>query len=285
MAPTRLAAAGPTPKAAPTTQNNGIKKVTPPSKGAEQHIYVVTRQIVDPYNCHDSHEIRGTFKSLAAANAAARKDLISDWDKDYFETYEIEEVSGMVHIVAACPEGKEMVVMVEKAEVKKGAAKKAADKTNAAENNAVKNAVKNVTIVVPPPPKEITMYQVTRHTIDYHHDYNGGLQDTDIQGSYLSRKKANAVARRNLLDDWDRDFFEEYEEEVVGGLVTITAVCPEGEEMTVSVVEGKLDIGDAKIIGLDEEEEEEGEGDEEDEEDEEDDDDDDDDDESTEELE
>lgn len=79
------------------------------------------------------------------------------------------------------------------------------------------------------------MYVVSRETIDYHNDPSGGLHDTEIIGTFSSRHEANKVARTNLLNEWDEDFFETYDIEEENGLVTVTATCPEGEEMTVTV--------------------------------------------------
>src|SRR5271170_551820 len=95
----------------------------------------------------------------------------------------------------------------------------------------------------PSKPAERTMYIVTRETIDYHNDPRGGLQDKDIVGIFPSRNKANKAARADLLNEWNMDFFESYEVDEEDGLVTVTAVCPEGEEMTVTVEEGQLDEG------------------------------------------
>src|SRR5271168_3765684 len=60
----------------------------------------------------------------------------------------------------------------------------------------------------PAKPAERTMYIVTRETIDYHNDPRGGLHDTAIVGTFSSRNAANKVARTDLLNSWNRDFFE-----------------------------------------------------------------------------
>ncbi|OBT64412.1 hypothetical protein VE03_05786 [Pseudogymnoascus sp. 23342-1-I1] len=54
MAPTRPATDDPTPRSAPTTQNNGIKKAPKPS---EQHLYIVSRETFDPHGTRDKYEI------------------------------------------------------------------------------------------------------------------------------------------------------------------------------------------------------------------------------------
>lgn len=328
MAPTRPATNGPTPKSAPTTQNNGIKKT---SKPAEQQLYIVTRETNDPEGTHDNHEIVGTFKTLAAANAAARDDLIKRWGRDYFDTYEASEVDGMVHVIATCPDGEEMVVMVEKSGLRKaspppkaveqctytviretidpdnchdnleilGSYDTLAAANEVARNNMVEewgtdyfeeveveevDGMVQVNAMCPDgeamcvrveksevkksgvakntasenlavgAPQEITVYHVSRHTIDYHHGPDGGMQDTAIKGTFLSLAKANECARRDLVDEWDKDFFEEYNETVRDGMVTIKTSCPEGEEMNVYVEKGKLFTGGLQLGELVEEE-------------------------------
>ncbi|KFY16763.1 hypothetical protein V492_01102 [Pseudogymnoascus sp. VKM F-4246] len=330
MAPTRPAQNGPTPKTAPTTQNNGIKKTSKPS---EQQLYVVSRETNDPEGVHDNHEIVGTYKTLATANAAARDDLIKGWGREYFDAYESSEVDGMVRVVAACPDGEEMVVLVEKAGVRKTPAPKAVKQstytvtremvdpyqchdcheilgtydTLAAANEVARNnmieewgtdyftefvveemdgmvhvaamcpdgesmvanvektevarssvagnsAVESLAVGAP---GEITVYHVTRHTVDYHHDPDGGLQDTMIMGTYLSLEMANEAARRDLVDEWGDDHFPEYEETVINGMVSISAGFPEGEEdINVYVEKGKLFTRGMQLQGPGEVEEE-----------------------------
>nr|OBT79663.1 hypothetical protein VF21_01264 [Pseudogymnoascus sp. 05NY08] len=412
MAPTRPATNGPTPKSAPTMQNNGVKKSSRPT---EQQLYVVSRETNDPEGVHDNHEIVGTYKTLAAANAAARDDLIKGWGREYFDEYEASEVDGMVHVVATCPDGEEMVVMVEKSMVEKSMVEKSgvrkatpppkaveqqsslfcaetlaeanaaarvyftrgpareifeiqevkevngmvnvyakshdgfldvgvfvhknmaspskvaaplnpdaeftytviretldpyerSDKyeilgaydtlavaNEFARNNMIEewgrdyfekfevhefrgmvkvnarcpdgkgiyvrvdkaeakksSVAENLTDGVP---EELRVYHVSRHTIDYHNDPNGGMQYTVIKGTFLSLLKANECARRDLLDEWDEDFFEEYEETVHNGMVTIKTSCPEGEEMTVNVEKGTLFTDVEELEEVEEEEE------------------------------
>ncbi|KAJ7664944.1 hypothetical protein B0H17DRAFT_1091287 [Mycena rosella] len=75
------------------------------------------------------------------------------------------------------------------------------------------------------------IYHVMRHTDDYH---NGG-SETEIRGTYVTLKEANAAARVDLTKDWSMDFFDTYEVEVEDGMVSVTAECPEGEVMNVYV--------------------------------------------------
>lgn len=323
MAPTRPATNGPTPKSAPTTQNNGIKKS---SKLSEQQIYVVSRETNDPEGVHDNHEIVGSFKTLAAANAAARDDLIKGWGREYFETYEASEVDGMVHVIATCPDGEEMVVLVEKSRVKATPPPKIAkqctytvtresigpyypggdvevlgtyetldDANEVARNDLTegwgdsyfedleveevdgmvrvdamcpdgervavrieKNLVKKSDMAkeaaarkpVDETPRLIMVYHVIYEMIDYHNDPNGGAREKSVKGTYVSLEKANEAARKELFYEWDRDFFEEYDEEVDHGMVTIDATCPEGEQMSVYVKRGTLTTDYPEMVRL-----------------------------------
>jgi hypothetical protein len=187
-------------------------------------MYIVTREIID-YN-HDprgglhDHAIVGIFSSRNEANKAARSDLLSEWDMDFFESYEVEVEDGLVIVTAICPEGEEMTVTV----------KEAPNTLSLGSKKSSKSAFRKV-------------YYVTRETIDYHNDFTGGLQDTAVVGTFFSREEANQAARKDLLNEWNMDFFESYEVEEEDGLVKVTAICPEGEEMTVTVEEGQLDEG------------------------------------------
>ena len=187
-------------------------------------MYIVTRETIDYHNDPrggmQDNDVVGIFSSRNEANKAARTDLLNEWNMDFFESYEVEEEDGLVTVTAVCPEGEEMTVTV----------KEAPNKMSLGPKKSSKSGMRKV-------------YYVTRETIDYHNDYNGGIQETDVVGTFFSRKEANQAARTDLLNDWDRDFFESYEVEEEDGLVKVTAVCPEGEEMTVTVEEGQLDEG------------------------------------------
>jgi len=185
-------------------------------------MYIVTRETIDYHNdphggLQDTATV-GIFSSRNEANKTARTDLLNDWNVGFFESYEIEEEDGLVTVTAICPEGEEMTVTV----------KEAPNKMSLGPKKSSESATRKV-------------YYVTRETIDYHNDPRGGLQDTAVVGTFFSRKKANQAARADLLNDWNMDFFESYETEEEDGLVTVTAICPEGEEMTVTVEEGQLD--------------------------------------------
>jgi len=206
-------------------------------------MYIVTRETIDFHNdprggLQDTAVV-GIFSSRNEANKVARTDLLNDWNMDFFESYEVEEEDGFVTVTATCPEGEEMTVTV----------KEAPNKMSLGAKKSSKSTMRKV-------------YYVTRESIDYHNDPNGGIQDTDVVGTFFSRKEANQAARADLLNDWNMDFFESYEVEEEDGLVKVTAICPEGEEMTVTVEEGQLDEGsdeesDESDEGPDEESDEE----------------------------
>ena len=199
-------------------------KVAAPLNPDAQYTYTVIRETLDPYKGHDNLEILGAYDTLAAANEVARNNMIEKWGRDYFTKFEVSEIRGMVRVNARCPDGEGMYVRVDKAEAKK---------SSVAEKPAAENVAAGV-------PEKITVYHVLTHTIDYHHDPDGGMQDTAIVGTYLSLTKANETAREYLAKDWDMDFFEEYDESVHNGMVAIKAICAEGEEMNVYVEKGKL---------------------------------------------
>jgi hypothetical protein len=187
-------------------------------------MYIVTRETIDYHNdphggLHDN-DIVGIFSSRNEANKAARTDLLNEWDMDFFESYEVEEEDGLVTVTAICPEGEEMTVTV----------KEAPNKMSLGPKKSSKLTMRKV-------------YYVTRESIDYHNDCHGGIHDTDVVGTFFSREEANQAARTDLLNDWNMDFFVSYEVEEEDGFVKVTAVCPEGEEMTVTVEEGQLDEG------------------------------------------
>lgn len=63
-----------------------------------------------------------------------------------------------------------------------------------------------------------------------------------LQGTYPTLAEANAAAERNLLKEWDRDFFPTYDvTRDAEGLVTVNAIALEGETFTVRVVKVETD--------------------------------------------
>ncbi|OBT89597.1 hypothetical protein VE02_01740 [Pseudogymnoascus sp. 03VT05] len=199
-------------------------KVAAPLNPNALFTYTVIRETLYLYGGRDKYEILNAYDTLAAANEFARNNMIEEWGRDYFEKFEVHEFGGIVRVNASCPDGKSMFVRVDKAVAKRSSV-------------AGKPAAEDLTVDIP---EELPVYHVSRHTIDYHNDPEGGMQYTAIKGAFLSLMKANECARRDLLDEWDEDFFEEYEETVHDGMVTIKTSCLEGEEMTVSVEKGTL---------------------------------------------
>jgi hypothetical protein len=102
------------------------------------------------------------------------------------------------------------------------------------------------------------VFVVTVETVDYHNDPSGASVWTEVRGVHTTKAGANASAKGLLLSEWDRDFFETYEESKdEKGNVAIEALCPEGETMKVEVSEHVLQESDGKEEGDKEEEEEE----------------------------
>lgn len=148
------------------------------------------------------------------ANQAARADLLNTRDKDLFKSYEVRDENGFVKVTASCPEGEEMRVIVEEVRSKRSPCPPKSSK--AAERN---------------------VYCITLKAIDYQINPCGIIYNNDIIGVSPSLKYANDYARTELLNRWGHDFFNSYEIEKKDGLIRVTALCPEGEEMRVVVEE------------------------------------------------
>lgn len=160
----------------------------------------MSRETNDPEGVHDNHEIVGTYKTLAAANAAARDDLIKGWGREYFDEYEASEVDGMVHVIATCPDGEEMVVMVEKS-----AARKA---------------------TLPPKAVEPLTYLVLHKM-----NIDDCFDQTEVVGKYGILADANAAARDYLI----KVPGQEFEVTELDGMVHASAGSPGAEEVRVVV--------------------------------------------------
>ena len=178
----------------------------------------MTRQTID-HNKDPNGSLRdtskiGTFSSLDEANQAARADLLNTRDKDLFKSYEVRDENGFVKVTASCPEGEEMRVIVEEVRSKRSPCPPKSSK--AAERN---------------------VYCITLKAIDYQINPCGIIYNNDIIGVSPSLKYANDYARTELLNRWGHDFFNSYEIEKKDGLIRVTALCPEGEEMRVVVEE------------------------------------------------
>ncbi|KFZ12962.1 hypothetical protein V502_06852 [Pseudogymnoascus sp. VKM F-4520 (FW-2644)] len=214
-----------------------VRKATSPPKPLKQYTYTVTRETIDSHYQDGDIEILGTYETLAAANRVARNNMTEEWGEHCFDDFEVEVVDGMVRVDAVFLEGERMAVRIEKTEVEKySMARKAVAQNRVAEAR-----------------RHIEVYHVVRETIDYHNDPHGGAQNTTINGTYVSLEKANEAAGRDLDYDWDRDFFEEYNEMVKEGMVTINTTCPEGERINVYVKRGSLTTDHAEMAGLVEE--------------------------------
>ncbi|OBU00751.1 hypothetical protein VE01_01196 [Pseudogymnoascus verrucosus] len=279
MARSRPASNGPTSKSAPTTQKNGIKKS---SKPAKQQLYVVSRETNDPEGVHDNHEIVGTYKTLAAANAAARDDLIKGWGREYFDTYEASEVDVGSEEGDPTPKAVEeqSYVVLRRSntdEVKNilgpseivGTYKTLADANAAARGYFEKgpglkyfqicdvkklhgkvevfakshNGYQDVGVLVhknmaspskvaaPLNPDAQYIYTLIRETLDLYKSHG----KIEILSSYDTLAAANEAARNNMIEEWGRDYFEEYEVREYGGMVRVNANCPDGKGMYVRV--------------------------------------------------
>ena len=152
-------------------------------------MYIVTRETIDYHNdprggLHDN-DVVGIFSSRNEANKAAQADLLNEWNMDFFESYEVEEEDGLVTVTAVCPEGEEMTVTV----------KEAPNKMSLGPKKSSKSGMRKV-------------YYVTRETIDYHNDYNGGIQDTDVVGTFFSRKKPTKLLERTFSTNGTETFLK-----------------------------------------------------------------------------
>jgi hypothetical protein len=65
---------------------------------------------------------------------------------------------------------------------------------------------------------------------------------TELRGTYATEALAKAAAKRDLLDEWDREFFELYKEDYDGhrGVYDVYAEFPEGEAMGVYIQESAI---------------------------------------------
>ncbi|OBT55460.1 hypothetical protein VE04_05476 [Pseudogymnoascus sp. 24MN13] len=199
-------------------------KVAAPLNSDAQYIYTLIRETLDLYKSHGKIEILSSYDTLAAANEAARNNMIEEWGRDYFEKYEVHEYGGMVRVNANCPDGKGMYVPVVQAEVKTDGVIEEAE-------------AENLTVDAP---GEITVYHVSTVRIDYQNDPDGVLEGAVIKGTYLSPAKANKAAREYLAKESETNDFGRVTETVIYGMVTIKARCPKEKEVMVYVDKGKL---------------------------------------------
>lgn len=200
------------------------------STGGDENLYHVKRTIID--YCDDrsgatrATDILGTYTSLPAAKTAARAALenegyvVSDFDV-YEENTDPKtwKYGDGVIVYARAPAGQEFEIRLD---------------TKPNVNNLKGNPRGKV---------EEHLYHVLQTTIDYNNDHIGGVQTTEVEGSYLLRRDACDAANIVLLDDdITREWFEEYDEKdeqkadwVYGDDVLIHAVGPNGVNFVVEV--------------------------------------------------
>ncbi|KAJ7606826.1 hypothetical protein FB45DRAFT_351235 [Roridomyces roridus] len=88
---------------------------------------------------------------------------------------------------------------------------------------------------------EAYIYHVMRNTEDNH---KISPSSTEVRGTYLTLKEANAAARVDLTREWSPTFFESHEIEVdEEGRVSVEAECPDGEMMSVYIEKKKAPKG------------------------------------------
>lgn len=198
----------------------------------EEFLYHVKRTITDfaddKSGATRTTDILGTFTSLAAAKAAAHGALASEgYIKDDFEVLEQKDETDPEEwkhgdgclVYAKAPRGQEFDVRID-------------TKPNVL--NLKGNADGEV---------EGHLHYVLQTTIDYNNDRIGGLQNTEVEGTYPTRKAAYAAAHTALLDEEvTKDSFAEYDEKEqfegewpYGDEVLVHAVGETGENFYVSV--------------------------------------------------
>lgn len=63
----------------------------------------------------ENTDIRGTYLTLEDANAAARIDLLNEWNLDFFKSHEVTtDDYGTIDVAATCPRGEMLHVFIEK---------------------------------------------------------------------------------------------------------------------------------------------------------------------------
>lgn len=197
-----------------------------------EFLYHIKRTITE-YNEDKSGATRivdvlGTFTQLAAAKQAAYSALASEgYLRDDFEKYEVKsEVppeewkhpDGVVAFAKA-PAGQEFEVRLD--------TKPNVGKFKGNANGEV----------------EGHLHYVLQTTINYNNDRIGGIQNTEVEGTYLTRKEAFAAAHTTLLDDEvTKESFAEYDEKEdfkgewpYGDECFVHAVGETGENFLVSV--------------------------------------------------
>jgi len=193
-------------------------------------LYHVKRTITDYLNDKSgatrTTDILGTYTDLAAAKAAARAGLASEgYIKDDFEVLEVKgETEEWKHadgvlVFAKAPAGQEFEVLLD--------TKPNVFHFKGNESGEV----------------EGFLHYVLQTTINYNNDRIGGVQNTEVVGTYPSRKAAYAAAKTALLDnEVTKESFAEYDEKTNeqddwpwGDDVFVHAVAETGENFLVQV--------------------------------------------------
>jgi len=197
-----------------------------------EFLYHIKRTITDYHEDNSGAtrmvDILGTFTELPAAKQAAFAALASEgYLRDDFEKYEAKnEVDpeewkhpdGVVAFAKA-PAGQEFEVRLD---------------TKPNTKKLVGNADGEV---------EGHLHYVLQNTINYNNDRIGGIQNTEVEGTYLIRKEAYEAAKTCLLDDEvKKESFAEYDEKEdfkgewpYGDECLVHAVGETGENFLVSV--------------------------------------------------
>lgn len=211
---------------AATNTANGAPGAVP------EFLYHVKRTITDfaedKSGATRTTDVLGTFTSLPAAKVAANGALASEgYIKDDFELLEVKaEVDEAwkhgdgVLVFAKAPRGQEFEVRLD---------------TKPNEAGLKGNADGEV---------EGVLHYVLQTTINYNNDRIGGIQTTEVEGTYTTRKAAFEAAKIALLegDEVTKASFAEYDEKEdfkgewpYGDECFVHAVGQTGENFTVSV--------------------------------------------------
>jgi hypothetical protein len=199
----------------------------------EEYLYHIMREIIDYHKDKSGatriNDVLGTYVSLPAAKAAALRALQdSGYERDDFEIYEERPRSGEnwphgdgVLVYAKAPAGQEFYIRID-------------TKLNLTKLKG--NAEGRI---------EGTLYYVLQTKIDFNTNRVGGIQTTEVEGTYLSEQEAREAALQVLLDgdEITKDWYAKYEEIdetdpgewPYGEDCLVHAVSPHGENFLVFV--------------------------------------------------
>lgn len=189
----------------------------------------ITDYAADKSGATRTTDILGTFTDLHAAKEAALKSLEKEgFKKDDFELYKVNDGSDDwahgegIMVFAKAPSGSEFEVRLD--------TKPNINKFKGNEQGAV---------------IEPYLHYVLQTTINYNNDRIGGIQTTEVEGAYGTRKAAFEAAKVALLDEEvKKESFAEYDERDTedekgewpyGEDVLVHAVAETGENFLVAV--------------------------------------------------